>query len=110
MNKTQTTGPDTFDHMTRDDRWLGFGYLGERRNELESTDEEALARPDLVAAVDALVLAYATEQGWTADDLFTWANSKLGRWFADSMFGTTGSTLEARFAQAQRAGLLKVVA
>lgn len=75
------------DEMTRDDRWLGYGYLGERRNLLAGGDPEAPARPELVAEMDTAVLEAATTRGLTRDELFHWANSKDGRWYADS-FGT----------------------
>jgi hypothetical protein len=58
-----------------DERWLGWGYLGER------------SRTDDTAAADALVLRFAAERGWDAEDLFHWANSKDGRWFGDWAFG-----------------------
>jgi hypothetical protein len=102
MNTTQSR---TFDDMTRDDRWAGFGYLGERRNALESTDPEVPAPPELVQAADRLILDHAAASGWTDEQLFTWANSKNGRWYGDTMFGGTG-TAEERFRQAARWGLL----
>lgn len=75
-----------------DERWLGFGYLGGRRTMLTSTDPEAPADAALVAVVDEQLIAYANVHGWDYEDLFAWANSKNGRWFADSMF--SGSTFE----------------
>lgn len=69
---------DTFDRLTRDDRWQGFGYLGGRQHE----------DPELVADADARILALT--EGWTEAELFAWANSKWGRWFADSAFGGYG--------------------
>ena len=85
-----TTGPHTtatLDRMELDDRWLGFGYLGERRNALTSTDPGAPADPERVARMDADVLEEANIEGLTYDQLFAWANSKDGRWFADC-YGT----------------------
>jgi hypothetical protein len=73
MNTTQTTATQTFDRMTGDNRWLGFGYLGERDHMLNSTDP------------DQRILEVTAD--WTADELFHWANSKDGRWFADMVFG-----------------------
>jgi len=60
-----------------DDRYLGWGYLNERRN----------ADPALVAVADALVIRLANQERWTAEILFHWLNSKNGRWFADEIFG-----------------------
>lgn len=71
------------ERMTRDDRWLGFGYLGERENLLHNADPEAPANPELVARMDADVLEEANTEGLSYEELFEWANSKLGRWFAD---------------------------
>lgn len=89
MNNTTAPHLTTADleRMTRDDRWLGFGYLGERENLLHSADPEAPARPELVARMDADVLEEANTEGLTYDELLEWANSKLGRWFADC-YGT----------------------
>lgn len=58
-----------YDH----DDWLGFGYLN-GRTYLEDDDQ---------AEADARLLAYANAHGWTAARLFTWCNSKPGRWYAD---------------------------
>lgn len=80
---TKNTASETFDRLARDDRWLGFGYLGGRAATLDGSDEPA--RPGLVALVDRMILE-ATEH-WTEEELFVWANSKAGRWFADCMFG-----------------------
>jgi hypothetical protein len=73
--------------MYRNDEWLGFGYLGERRNELTSRDAESPARPDLVAIADNMAIAEANRLGLTPAEFFDWANSKLGRWYGDCMFG-----------------------
>ena len=53
------------------------------------------------------MIGYATRNGWNTDDLFEWANSKLGRWFGDSMFGGTGDT-QADFDRAIRENLVRV--
>lgn len=80
--------------MYTDERWLGFGYLGERRTALSmGEDPEGLtkeAAADLVAKADAMVLAHANRYSFTAEELFTWANSKDGRWYADCWFGNNG--------------------
>ena len=72
------------DSMYRNDEWEGFGYLGGRRI---ATAEGKLAE---VTEADARVLADANVNGLTAEELFAWANSKKGRWFADCMFGANG--------------------
>lgn len=88
-----------FDAFTADDRWLGFGYLGERRNALQGHS----ALVERVPAIDALVIAHATAAGWDADTLFHWANSKDGRWFADVVFGGSLATpLSVLFAEGTR--------
>jgi hypothetical protein len=86
-----TTAPLTtadLERMTRDDRWLGFGYLGERRNLRTYAIEETNGRRQLelmtqATRMDRDVIEEANAEGLTYDDLFTWANSKAGRWFAD---------------------------
>lgn len=96
--ETQTHTTDTLDAMANDDRWLGFGYLGERRNAAEET-------PETVALVDAHVLEVANAAGLTYEELFTWANSKDGRWFGDMTFGqATGHFVTTTFASADRYG------
>lgn len=92
---TNTTQTRTFDQMTESDEWLGFGYLGERSHAIEN------GQTDEVAAADAFLLAL----NLTDKQLFTWANSKDGRWFGDAVFGGSGS-LDERFAQAQRWGVV----
>lgn len=94
MTTTQTFAADTFDTFAQRDEFLGFGYIGGRLAELDNTDPEAPARPELVAEVDARVFADAILRGWTENELFGWANSKDGRWFADIMYGGAGSTDE----------------
>lgn len=64
-----------FDAMSENPEWLGFGYIGTRRH-LSETDR---------AAGDALVIAFATDEGWSDAALFEWANSKSGRYFADAI-------------------------
>ena len=86
-NTSTQTANRLFNRMTSDDRWLGFGYLGGRLGFLTSDDPEAPARPDLVADADEAILERVKDEGWTYEDLFTWANSKDGRWFADMALG-----------------------
>jgi hypothetical protein len=97
-----------FDEMSRDDRWLGFGYLGERRNVLNAHPDEVAEgcpAPEMVPAVDQRVIDTANARGWDYDGLFEWANSKSGRWLGDATFGG-GGDLDADFARAIAQGLL----
>jgi hypothetical protein len=97
--------------MYANDNWLGFGYLGERRNMLITTDSEAAPEAErrlLVEAVDQRLLDHANAEGWTDDDLFAWANSKNGRWFADTMFGRATERIDQDFDEALRHNLLTV--
>jgi len=65
------------------DEWLGWGYLGERQTYcVTSTGRRR------VATADRALLAHANDNLWTAETLFDWLNSKLGRWYGDSVFGT----------------------
>jgi len=71
----------------RDDgllRWLGFGYLGERRHQNHQAQSDA----------DLLALETAIGRGLTYGQKFTWANSKYGRWYGDCMFGCNGQRAE----------------
>lgn len=103
MTRTDPTYTD-FNEMMKDERWLGFGYLGERAHALDGTDPGSPAQPELVARIDELILDATRD--WTYDELFRWANSKDGRHFGDATFGASFITAEQRFTQAQRWGLL----
>lgn len=104
MNTTLTTAD--LDRMSEDDRWLGFGYLGERRNQrfaaIEATGRAQLEAMTLVSRMDADVVEEANLEGLSYDELFAWANSKDGRWFADC-YGTPAAAnylpSRARFAR-----------
>lgn len=78
---------DVFEQMSRDDRWLGHGYLGARRNALDTSDSDAIVAPAVVDEADRLAVERANAQDLTYDAFFDWANSKVGRWFGDTMFG-----------------------
>ena len=93
---------------TNDERWLGFGYLGERSHKLNSTDPEVPADPTLVEATDQRVIDHANAEGWTYEDLFAWANSRSGRYFGDAMFGSN-ERFDRRFDKAVGWGLLAKV-
>ena len=93
MNNNAAPAPRTsaiFDAFAKRDEFLGFGYIGCRQGVLESveTGERRPAAADQVAAADAYLLEVAA--GMTDDQLFEWANSKNGRWFADTALGGFG--------------------
>ena len=69
------TSTRTFDQMSNDDAWLGFGYLGERSHQ------------DAALRDFADTFVYDVTADWTDAELFAWANSKDGRWFGDCVFG-----------------------
>lgn len=69
------------------DGWLGFGYLGERRNAAEAVRSGEWEYANVTAA-DTLALKIANEKGWTAKRFFDWLNSKDGRFFADMTLGS----------------------
>lgn len=67
------------------DDWQGHGYLGARQH--TATTRKGRARVD---AADEALLARANAQGWTADELFAFVNSKAGRWYGEDATGTSG--------------------
>lgn len=73
------------ERMHDHENWHGFGYLGER-----SYQDDA----EKVAVADAKALDAANRLGLTYEQLFDWANSKVGRWFGDCMFGSNGRHAE----------------
>lgn len=85
------------DRAARDERWLGFGYLGERSNHQGEVD--------LVAATDQRIVDIANERGWDYEALFDWANSKNGRHFGDVVFGGT-ARFDERISEALRFELI----
>lgn len=86
---------DYWDALAEDDRWLGWGYLGGRQHE----------DGDAVAEADRLLVEHMAD--WTDDERFAWANSKLGRWTADTIFGRYRTTSVAdAFAEALGHNLL----
>lgn len=80
---------ELFNQMAEDDRWLGFGYLGERANFLEGNGDV-----EVVTDADEKAIAEANVMGLDEDELFEWANSKNGRWYGDCMFGGNGRDAE----------------
>lgn len=111
MNATKLT-TDDIHRAADDDRWAGYGYLGERRNHFAGANERGLS-PQLadaeITVADQIVIAHANAQGWTYEDLFAWANSKNGRYFADEIFGGMGQ-LADRLARVERFQLLALPA
>ena len=86
-----------FDKMATKDEWLGFGYLGERKNQREMGRDTTEA--------DEKAIAEANRLGLTDEELFDWANSKNGRWYGDCMFGSNGQHAEIYMpGQPQRGG------
>jgi len=61
--------------LKREDH-AGFGYA--ERRYLDGTRQRE---------IDAAVIEVANELLMTADDLFTWADSKYGRWLIDGVYG-----------------------
>lgn len=79
------------ENMYSNPEWEGFGYLGERRNELDPEGRHSAEyAAGLVAKADAMALSQANQYGLTLEQLFAWANSKRGRWYGDCWFGSNG--------------------
>lgn len=79
-------GYPTLDEMMKNEAWLGFGFLGAWDTITdEPLNRHRLYRPtwllDLVAE-SIYTAAYIAD--WSHDDLFSWANSRAGRHFADA--------------------------
>lgn len=92
MNTTAKLTTADLDRMEADERWLGYGYLGERRNRRNYAHSELtgyMADHELerIVRMDADVVEEANLEGLSYDELFAWANSKDGRWFSDC-YGT----------------------
>jgi hypothetical protein len=60
--------------------WLGWGYLGERKTHLEDHRFAFWA--------DKLAVDLANEHHMTHEQFFHWLNSRQGRLFADTVFGS----------------------
>lgn len=90
------------DRAARDDRWLGFGYLGERQRRRE----DIAAR---VAEVDAALIDWANLVAWTYEDLLRWANSAMGRHFGDVTLGSS-KPLAYAVSEARQFNLLELPA
>lgn len=82
-----------YEHDSHDgcDGFLGFGYLGGRLSaESAASAGEWPGGPTLaaIAAADEAALAIANAKRWNRERLFTWLNSKDGRWYADEVLGS----------------------
>lgn len=81
MTKTTATAAQiaaAFDALENNDEWLGFGYIGDRRNARAEGYDTTIA--------DRVAFETAAARGV---DLFTWANSKNGRWYGDCAINAT---------------------
>lgn len=102
MTTTTAHTVDTLNDFAYDDRYLGWGYIGERARAAEES-------PETVALMDAEVLRLANEAELTEDEFFEWANSKNGRWYVDMTFGqATGYAVRRTFLAARRYGPSRV--
>ena len=92
MNTTTATRLLTtsdLDAFEQDDEWAGFGYIGARRNAREAIESGEWDEPMFVIEqADDAVLMEANRRKWTAARLFTWANSKSGRWAGDLLLAS----------------------
>lgn len=75
------------------DEWLGFGFIGGRKNAREAIDAETTAFEsgfslEQMQVADNMVLFHANRLGWSRDRFFAWANSREGRWVADILIGS----------------------
>lgn len=80
------------EHGYDNEGWFGYGYLIRRSQALHSDDPEVPAQPERVTEADTWLLTEANRQGWTAQEMFDWLNSKPGRVYGDLWFGGTLST------------------
>jgi len=79
---------ETLKSFEQNDEWLGYGYIGARKNALEAIESGEWDVPlFVVEQADEAVLMEANRLGWTTDKLFEWANSKPGRWAGDLLLG-----------------------
>lgn len=87
-----TTAPLTtadLDAFEQHDEWLGYGYIGARKNAIEAAmSEEPGFTAERIAVADEMVLFHANRLGWSRERFFEWANSKAGRWTGDVLLGS----------------------
>jgi hypothetical protein len=88
-------GNACWDRMAQDERYLGWGYINGRHD----------LNPVKQQVADDVILQFAEDAGWDDEALFAWANSKLGRWFAD--LADDGLDVEALFERAMAWKLLQ---
>lgn len=74
-------------NLSENIEWGGFGYIGARLDASEVRRENA----------DAIVVEVANKEGLTEAEFFLWANSKLGRWFMDTMTDATKTVEDVEF-------------
>jgi hypothetical protein len=74
--------------------WLGFGYLGDRRNAAEAVRSGEWEYANITLADDA-ALKEANRKHWSAARFFDWLNSKNGRWYADATIGSDPEDFDA---------------
>lgn len=80
---------EAFKTFVYHDDYLGYGYLGERRDMVDRIQEnpaDAAKLTERLDAADQLILDIMQRNQWSTEDLFTFVNSKSGRYFADSVF------------------------
>lgn len=78
------TAATKFEAMADRIEFEGFGYIGERATAIEERGAAA------VEAIDRQVLALAEKAGLDDEQLFEWANSRLGRYFGGAVFSGYG--------------------
>lgn len=93
--ETKKITQEDFRKITQDERWGGFGYIGQKQSILNSLTEMHFTKENqesrinqmihLMNSVDNLILEFVNENSWTYEKLFAWVNSKMGRHFADEM-------------------------
>lgn len=81
---------EDLDRAAQSDLWNGWGYLGERLRAQQETDPECRIAPDVVARADRFAVDRANELGWGFAELLAWCDSKYGRWYADTAYGSMG--------------------
>ena len=84
-----TTALTVADITAAEDRadYNGWGYLGERTRYAAEYADSMGAELEAIDHADQIVLAFAAENGWDAETLFHWVNSRPGRHFGDLAFG-----------------------
>lgn len=78
--------------MIQSPKWRGGGYAGARENFKEAllTKGHHSPKEKLLAKADDMALTQANRLGYTADQLFDWANSRKGSQYGESWFSHGG--------------------